>query len=194
MFFLSLDTQKGIVSLFHCMHKVPLLSLLQSKMRCIAMNPAWFLYPGVDWEGEDRVKAALIGTLQEMRPRTGSTEPENNQTQVLMGSRAGLELCEVGSYSNPSLISCVREIPLLQGFHFYRKQFWDVFQAHTGHCWILLTEIEGAMLQKIEVPTRFSAVVFSTQFDLYSSFTGKRETVHQGTGKEAPNQSASYCR
>lgn len=100
----------------------------------------------------------------------------------------------MGSFSNPSLISCVREIPLLQSFHSYRKQFWDVFQDHTGHNWVLLKEIEGATLQKIGVPTRFYAVVFSAQFDLYSSFTGKKETVHQGTGKEAPNQSASYCR
>lgn len=50
------------------------------------------------------------------------------------------------------------------------------------------------MLQKVEVPTRFYAVVFTTRFDLYSCFTGKRETVHRGTGKEVPNQSASYCR
>lgn len=194
MFFLSLDTAKEIVSLLHCIHKVPLLSLLQSKMRCIAMNSAWFLYPAVDWDGQDRVRAALIGTVQEMRPRTGSIEPENNQIQVLIRSRAGLEWFEVGSFSNPSLISCIREISLLQGFHSYRKQFWDVFQAYTGHHWVLVKEIEGAMLWKIEISTRFYAVVFSTQFDLYSSFTGKSETVHQGTGKEAPNQSASYCR
>lgn len=100
----------------------------------------------------------------------------------------------MGSFSNSSLINCVREIPLLQDFHSYRKRFWDVFQPHAGHYWVLLKEMEGDMLQKVEVPTRFYAVVFSTQFDLYSSFTGKRETVHQGTGKEAPNQSASCCR
>lgn len=155
MFFLSLDTGKEIVFLFHYMHKVPLLSLLQSKMKCMAMYPAWFLYPGVDWDGEDRVKAALIGTTQEMRPRIGSIEPENNQIQVLIRSRAGLEWCEVGSFSNPSLISCVREIPLLQGFHSYRKQFWDVFQAHAGHYWVLLKEMEGDMLQKVEVSVGF---------------------------------------
>lgn len=138
MLFLSLDTGKEIVSLFHYMHKVPLLSPLQSKMRCIEMNPAWFLYPGVDWDGEDRVKTALIGTVQEMRPRTGSIEPENNQIQVLIRSRAGLEWCEVGSFSNSSLINCQRNSPIAR-FSLLQEAVLGCFPTS---CWSLLGFIE----------------------------------------------------
>ena len=132
--------ENEIVSLFHSVHKVHLY-LFQSKMRCIATNPAWSLYPGVGWGGQDRVKEALIVTVQEMRPRTSSTEPKSNQSQVLIRSRAGLEWCEVINFSNPSLISWVGETPLLQGFHSCKKQSWDVFQAHSGHYWILMKEM-----------------------------------------------------
>lgn len=133
--------EKKIVSLFHSVHIVPLLSLLRSKMRCIAINPAWSLYPGIGWGGQVRVKAALIGIVQEMRQRTSSTEPQSNQSQVLIRSSAGLEWSDLISFSNPSLFSWVREIPLLQGFRSYKKQFWDVFQAHAGHHWVLMKEM-----------------------------------------------------